>query len=118
MQYQATEKNDDTLRLAMIRLAKSYGRYGYRKVAELLRVAGIPREPISVILRSGIPTNRKELERMAVDRAGQVIVLSDGADDSDAIKTLGLSARGGHVGYVSGPGRHWLDERVPALLLD
>ena len=28
------------LRLAMIRLAKSYGRYGYRKVAQLLRVEG------------------------------------------------------------------------------
>ena len=34
------EKNDDALRLAMIRLAKSYGRYGYRKVAQLLRVEG------------------------------------------------------------------------------
>ncbi|WP_282022529.1 DDE-type integrase/transposase/recombinase [Ruegeria faecimaris] len=40
MQYQAVEKNDDALRLAMIRLAKSYGRYGYRKVAQLLRVEG------------------------------------------------------------------------------
>ncbi|WP_082739310.1 IS3 family transposase [Aliiruegeria sabulilitoris] len=40
MQYRAVEQNDDELRLAMIRLAKSYGRYGYRKVAELLRVEG------------------------------------------------------------------------------
>ena len=40
MQYRAVERNDDELRLAMIRLAKSYGRYGYRKVAELLRVEG------------------------------------------------------------------------------
>ncbi|SDL42292.1 IS3 family transposase [Aliiruegeria lutimaris] len=40
MQYRAVEQNDDELRLAMIRLAKSHGRYGYRKVAELLRVEG------------------------------------------------------------------------------
>ena len=40
MQYEPTEKNDDTLRLAMIRLAKRYGRYGYRKVTELLRIEG------------------------------------------------------------------------------
>ncbi|WP_425516548.1 IS3 family transposase, partial [Pseudohalocynthiibacter aestuariivivens] len=32
--------NDDALRLAMIRLAKQYGRYGYRKVTALLRMEG------------------------------------------------------------------------------
>lgn len=42
MQYQAAEKDDDALRLAMIRLAKSHGRYGYRKVTELLRIEGWP----------------------------------------------------------------------------
>jgi transposase InsO family protein len=51
MQYQAVEKNDDALRLAMIRLAKSYGRYGYRKVAQLLRV-------------EGWRVNRKKVERL------------------------------------------------------
>lgn len=40
MQYRAVEQNDDALRLAMIRLAKNYGRYGYRKVTELLRIEG------------------------------------------------------------------------------
>ena len=40
LQYKATPKDDDTLRLAMIRLAKQYGRYGYRKVAKLLRIEG------------------------------------------------------------------------------
>ena len=40
MQYQAVPGDDDALRLALIRLAKSYGRYGYRKVAELLRLEG------------------------------------------------------------------------------
>ena len=40
MQYRAIPRNDDDLRLAMIRLAKNYGRYGYRKVLELLRIEG------------------------------------------------------------------------------
>ena len=40
LQYQAVEKNDDELRLALIRLAKQYGRYGYRKVTELLHIEG------------------------------------------------------------------------------
>ena len=31
---------DDSLRLALVRLAKQYGRYGYRKIAELLRIEG------------------------------------------------------------------------------
>ena len=34
------EKNDDELRLALIRLAKQYGRYGYRKDGRLLRIEG------------------------------------------------------------------------------
>ena len=33
-------RDDDKLRLALIRLAKQYGRYGYRKVAKLLRIEG------------------------------------------------------------------------------
>lgn len=40
MQYKSEPKDDDALRLAMIRLAKKYGRYGYRKVGELLRAEG------------------------------------------------------------------------------
>jgi transposase InsO family protein len=40
LQYKSTPKDDDALRLALIRLAKSYGRYGYRKIAKLLRVEG------------------------------------------------------------------------------
>ena len=39
--YKAVKpKDDDSLRLALIRLAKQYGRYGYRKTAELLRIEG------------------------------------------------------------------------------
>ena len=41
LHYQASKKNDEEeLRLAMIRLAKQYGRYGYRKIAQLLRIEG------------------------------------------------------------------------------
>ena len=39
--YSSTVKNDDEgLRLAIIRLAKQYGRYGYRKITQLLRMEG------------------------------------------------------------------------------
>lgn len=40
LRYRAKPENDDALRLAMIRLAKQYGRYGYRKVTALLRMEG------------------------------------------------------------------------------
>ena len=40
-QYKPKPRQDDeSLRLALIRLAKQYGRYGYRKIAELLRIEG------------------------------------------------------------------------------
>ena len=38
--YEASSEDDDSLRLALVRLAKQYGRYGYRKIAELLRIEG------------------------------------------------------------------------------
>ena len=39
--YITIKKHDDEeLRLAMIRLAKQYGRYGYRKIAHFLRIEG------------------------------------------------------------------------------
>jgi hypothetical protein len=59
---------------------------------EKLRVAGIAREPITVILRSGIPSNRSELQRVALDHASSVIMLSTGADDSESIKSMVLLA--------------------------
>jgi len=40
LRYEATPDNEDSLRLALIRLAKQYGRYGYRKIAKLLRTEG------------------------------------------------------------------------------
>jgi len=38
--YEAFPGDDASLRLALVRLAKQYGRYGYRKIAELLRIEG------------------------------------------------------------------------------
>lgn len=40
MRYQRALHEDDTLRLELIRLAKQYGRYGYRMIAELLCAEG------------------------------------------------------------------------------
>ena len=40
LRYEVTPDTDDSLRLALIRLAKQYGRYGYRKIAALLRAEG------------------------------------------------------------------------------
>jgi len=40
LQYQRSSRSEDDLRLALIRLAKQYGRYGYRKVGQLLRAEG------------------------------------------------------------------------------
>lgn len=40
LHYEAIPRDDDTLRLALIRLAKQYGRYGYRKIGELLQAEG------------------------------------------------------------------------------
>ena len=63
-----------------------------RDMSDALRVAGIPREPLTVILRSGVPSNKDELQRVAVSRASGIIVLSKHDDDSEAIKTLVLLA--------------------------
>ena len=40
LHYTAKVQNDDVLRLVMILLAKQYGRYGYRKITELLWIRG------------------------------------------------------------------------------
>jgi hypothetical protein len=40
MTYQSKEGDEDALRHDIIRLAKMYGRYGYRKIAQLLGTSG------------------------------------------------------------------------------
>jgi hypothetical protein len=59
---------------------------------EELRVSGVQRERITIILRSGIPSNRNELERVAMDHASSIIILSTDADDSESIKSMVLLA--------------------------
>ncbi|MGB5623468.1 MAG: hypothetical protein WBN65_13330 [Gammaproteobacteria bacterium] len=62
------------------------------KMENALRVAGIGNERITTILRSGVPSNLRELERVALERAGSIIILSTDDDDRDSIKTLVLLA--------------------------
>lgn len=57
---------------------------------EQLRIAGIQREQIKVILRSGTPSDHGELDRVAVESADSVIVLATDSDDSEVIKTMVL----------------------------
>jgi len=40
LQYKSCSRSEDELRLALIRLARQYGRYGYRKIGQLLRAEG------------------------------------------------------------------------------
>jgi len=62
------------------------------KMENALRVAGIRNEQITTILRSGVPSNLRELERVALHRAASIIILSTDDDDRDSIKTLVLLA--------------------------
>lgn len=59
---------------------------------EQLRLAGIQREKIKVILRTGTPSNHGELDRVAVHQATSVIILATDGDDSESIKTMVLLA--------------------------
>ena len=63
-----------------------------KSMQEKLRVAGIPSEPVTIILRSGIPSNRSELERVALNHTSSIIILSTDADDSETIKSMVLLA--------------------------
>lgn len=62
------------------------------KMETRLRLAGVYAERITTILRSGSPSNLRELDRVALDHASSVIVLSTDDDDRDSIKTLVLLA--------------------------
>ena len=57
-----------------------------------LRIAGIQHEAITVILRSGLPSNRSELERVAINYASSIIILSTNDDESESIKLMVLLA--------------------------
>jgi hypothetical protein len=61
---------------------------------DALRVAGIDKEKLTVVLRTGDPTRLSELERVAFNQAGSIIVLSPStaqdslSADSEVIKTI------------------------------
>ena len=55
---------------------------------EQFRIAGFRHVPIKLILRSGIPSNHGELNRVAISQTSSVIVLTTDEDDSEAIKTI------------------------------
>ena len=40
MTYQSKDRDEDALRHDIIKLAKMYGRYGYRKIVQLLQISG------------------------------------------------------------------------------
>ena len=57
-----------------------------------LQSAGIQNESITIILRSGRPSNLFELDRVALNYARSIIILSTDADDIDTIKMMVLLA--------------------------
>lgn len=68
-QYKSKLQNDDALRLALIRLAKQYGRYGYRKIGELLAAEGwhVNHKKIERLWREEglqLPTRHKKRKRL------------------------------------------------------
>jgi hypothetical protein len=64
------------------------------EMEDALRVAGIDKEKLTVVLRTGDPTRLSELERVAFTQAGSIIVLSPStaqdslSADSEVIKTI------------------------------
>jgi hypothetical protein len=62
------------------------------KMEAKLRVSGIQGEPVTTILRSGTPSHLRELDRVAIDHASSIIVLSSDDEDRDSMKTLVLLA--------------------------
>lgn len=57
-----------------------------------LEVAGLQNEPITIILRSGIPSSISELNRVALNYARSIIILSTDLGDIDTIKLMLLLA--------------------------
>jgi len=77
--YAAKPATDEELRLALVRLAKQYGRYGYRKIAALLRVEGfaVNHKKVERLWREEglqLPTRHKKRKRL-YDNASSCIRL-------------------------------------------
>ena len=69
MTYQSKVRDEDVLRHDIIRLAKMYGRYGYRKIAQLLGTSGwrVNHKKVDRIWREEglqLPERRKRKRRL------------------------------------------------------
>ncbi|MGB5717939.1 MAG: hypothetical protein WBN81_12695 [Gammaproteobacteria bacterium] len=82
-----------------------------KTMQEELRVMGIQRERMTIILRSGIPGNRSELERVALDYASSVIILSTDANRASFARSL-CRIRIRHPHGTGAPG--WWTDPCPA----
>jgi len=89
LQYRPNRGDDDALRLALIRLAKQYGRYGYRKVGELLRI-------------EGWTVNHKKVERLSGARKGFSFLSAIRSADGSITKTARSSGCGRPMRTTSG----------------
>ena len=61
---------------------------------EALRVSGVDREKVTLILRTGSISTWSELERVAVTSARNIMILTTDGDDSETIKAMVLLAGG------------------------
>ena len=71
LKYKPVQHDDEALRLAMIRLAKAYGRYGYRKITQLLQIDGwkVNHKRIERLWREKglqLPQRHKKRKRLSV----------------------------------------------------
>lgn len=63
-----------------------------KDMQDQLQVAGLNEASITIILRSGIPSNHSELDRVALNYARSIIIIATGLDDIDTIKLMLLLA--------------------------
>jgi len=63
-QYQKAPKDEDSLRLALIRLAKHFGRYGYRKITQLLKAEGWEIKQFEVTVSEARVSTEERVERI------------------------------------------------------
>ena len=77
MRYQGAPRDDDRLRPELIRLARQYGRYGYRMIAELLRAEGwhVNHKKVERLWREDglqLPARHKKRKRLSLKDASVI----------------------------------------------
>jgi putative transposase len=124
LQYRPCSRSEDQLRLALIRLAKQYGRYGYRKVGQLLRAEGwrVNHKKVERIWREeGLQLPQRHKKRKRLDeytREALCVKVATSMGSSDVLEALYplLLERGTptHIRsdngpeFVSAPFQEWL----------